>query len=121
MDSGEIKLGAFIADHAKISTGVFLSPGAVIGVNSNIDISGGKLKGTVPSFVWDIAMNIVDYEFQERHINYDIEKAIVVAERMMRRRGVSQNEIDRQLLREIYKLTKEEREKLEIGKSWLVS
>ena len=121
VDSGEMKLGAFVGDYTKIGTGVFLSPGTVIGVNSNIDVSGGKLKGNVPSFIWNIAVDMVDYELQEGSINYDIEKAIIVAERVMKRRGVSQNEIDRQLLRKIYKIAKEEREKLKIGKTWSVS
>jgi len=121
VDSGEIKMGSFIGDHTKIETGVSLSPGTVVGVSCDIDISQRLLRGFVPSFMRHAARSIIDYEMQEGDITFDIKTAIEKAQRMMGRREVKQTEADAELLKKIHEITADQRAKVEAIKPWSIS
>jgi len=102
VNSGEIKLGCFIADHTKLGIGTLINTGTVIGVCSNIFGSGIPPKN-IPSFVWGGASGFIEY---------GLEKALENSKTIMGRRKIVQSEEDRELLREIFARTKNDRELL---------
>ena len=76
VDSGEMFVGSIIGDHGKIGIDVALPTGAVIGFGSNVLVpSSPKF---VPCFAWVDGNGVSDY---------DVDKAVAVAVRMMQRRG----------------------------------
>ena len=73
VDTGSIKIGAFIGDHTKTGIGTLINTGSYIGIFSNI-WGGYLIDKFIPSFRWG----------KER---YYIDKALKTAERVMNRRG----------------------------------
>lgn len=98
-DTGEIKVGCFIADHTKTGIGTMINTGSVFGVACNIFGTGIPPK-FVPSFSWGEGKNFVEH---------DPEIAIKNAKKIMARRKIEQTEEDAELLRRIYNFTAEER------------
>jgi UDP-N-acetylglucosamine diphosphorylase/glucosamine-1-phosphate N-acetyltransferase len=86
--TGETFLGSFIGDHAKIGIGTRLTTGCVIGAGANVFGSAIPPK-FVPPFAWGDTP-----PFKE----YDAEKFIEVAVRVMARRGVALGEGGRRTL-----------------------
>lgn len=95
VDSGQIKLGCFLADHVKLGIGMHLSSGAVIGTGANL-FSVHSAPKTVPPFTWggDI--------FRE----YQLERMIGVAERVMGRRKLVLSSEQAETLREVFAMTR---------------
>lgn len=106
INSGEIKVGCFIADHAKLSIGTFLDTGTVVGVAANI-LEGSPLPKYVPSFSWGGGRELVEH---------DPEKAVISAKKIMARRKVEQSPAQATLLRQVYEMTAGEREKAGVDK-----
>ena len=77
LDSGILKLGCFLADHAKLGIGVHLNGGAVIGAGSNI-FGVHFAPKTIPPFTWGGEV------FHE----YRIDGMIEVARKVMSRRKI---------------------------------
>jgi len=101
VDTGEMKVGSFIGDHTKTGIGTLLNTGCVIGVATNI-FGGGLSPKFVPSFSWGGGKEFVENK---------LDKALEVAKIVMGRRGIKQTDADRDLLKKVYELTREERSK----------
>ncbi len=99
VDTCEIKVGSFIADHSKTGIGTLLDAGCIIGVACNI-FGGGVAPKYIPSFSWGGKDGFVENK---------LSKVTEVAQLMMTRREVKQTQIDRDLLEKVYKLTAKER------------
>ncbi len=101
VDTCELKVGSFIADHSKTGIGTLLDVGCVIGVACNV-FGGNIASKYIPSFSWGGKDG-----FTENRLN----KVIEVARIVMQRREVKQTQIDRDLLEKVYRLTAAERKK----------
>lgn len=101
VDSGRIKLGGIIADHVKASIGTLVYTGKKVGVASRVE---GLVMEDVPSFV----LYARTHGFPVWEIS--VEEAIKVAKRMMARRKIEFTAADEQLLRNVFELTRGERE-----------
>ncbi len=101
LDSGTIKLGGMIGDHAKGSIGSLLYTGKKVGVCSQIH---GVVQEDVPSFVlYAKTLGIPVWELGP-------DESIQVARRVMSRRKVEMTKADEDLLRKVFEVTKSERE-----------
>ncbi|MDO1511361.1 GlmU family protein [Maribacter confluentis] len=88
--------GLMMGDHSKTAINTMFNTGTVIGVNSNIYVPGFP-RNFVPSFSWGGASGFSSYQ---------PEKAFDVAKVMMARRGVEFNEIEADILRHVFEITK---------------
>jgi UDP-N-acetylglucosamine diphosphorylase/glucosamine-1-phosphate N-acetyltransferase len=95
IDSGQMKLGCFLADHVKLGIGVHLNGGAVIGTGSNIFGIHFAPK-TVPPFTWGGEV------FRE----YRIERMIQVARKVMSRRKIELVPDQENMLRDVFAQTR---------------
>jgi UDP-N-acetylglucosamine diphosphorylase/glucosamine-1-phosphate N-acetyltransferase len=96
-ETGRLFLGVIVADHAKIAINTKLNTGTVIGFSSNVLTSGFPPKFT-PSFTWTLEPEPVDF---------DLDKALLTAQRMMDRRNVEFTAETDELFRMIYRLCKQ--------------
>ena len=87
--------GLIMGDHSKCGINTMFNTGTVVGVNANI-FGPGFQRNFIPSFTWGGTSG---------HANYDLKKALEVAEIVCRRRNVQFDEIDRDLLTSVYNLT----------------
>lgn len=87
IDTGEIFVGACIADHSKTGINVSLSTGAMMGFSSNVFVSSTPPK-FIPSFAW-----LTDQDTA----TYDAEKGLAVAQRMMQRRKMEMSDAEKEL------------------------
>lgn len=99
IESGLQFVGLTMGDHSKCAIGTQFNTGTVVGVSSNIYGAGFPPK-YIPSFSWGGA---------EALTTYDLEKSIEVAERVMARRSITLTEIDKDLFKTVFNLTKKER------------
>ncbi|MBF25161.1 MAG: glucose-1-phosphate thymidylyltransferase [Flavobacteriales bacterium] len=97
IDSQQQFLGLFMGDHSKCAINTSFNTGTTVGVNCNI-FGSGFPRNYIPSFSWGGPQGIKNYEF---------EKAIEVAEKVMFRRSMKLSSKYLQILREIYNLTSE--------------
>ena len=93
--------GLFMGDHSKCGINTMFNTGTVVGVSANIFGAGFPDKH-VPSFSWGGADQMIEFK---------LDKAIEVAEKMMERRGILLSEIDLTILKYIYEQSKEYRTK----------
>ncbi|MCF8240232.1 MAG: hypothetical protein K9J16_02520 [Melioribacteraceae bacterium] len=96
IDSGLQFVGLTIGDHSKTAIGTQLNTGTVIGVSSNIFGSGFPPK-YIPPFSWGGSDGITDYDF---------EKSLEVAKRVMSRRNVELTDNYKKTFRKVFKLSK---------------
>jgi UDP-N-acetylglucosamine diphosphorylase/glucosamine-1-phosphate N-acetyltransferase len=82
-------MGLFMGDHSKCSINTMFNTATVVGVSANI-FSSGLPKNHIPSFAWG------------EHEKFKFEKALEVAESMMKRRGLSLTDSEIAILKEIY-------------------
>lgn len=92
-DSGQQFLGTVFGDHVKTGIGLMLSTGTIIGAGANIYGSHAPPKA-VPPFSWG---------GDEPYDDYDLEKFLVTAERVMERRHVKLSERSRRQLAESHR------------------
>jgi UDP-N-acetylglucosamine diphosphorylase/glucosamine-1-phosphate N-acetyltransferase len=102
VDSGEMFVGPTIGDHTKSGINTMLNSGAVVGFCCNV-FGSDYLPKFVPSFSWGGAGGLVEH---------DAAKAIDTARNAMARRGVDLGEDGEALLRQIYEITRRERQGL---------
>ena len=102
-DCGLAFCGLFMGDYSKAGISTMFNTGTVVGVNVNVFGSGFQPKH-IPSFSWGGKVD----GFSE----YRFEKALEVAKDTVTRRGLSFDQNQKHLLREIFSLTKAQRESI---------
>ncbi len=102
IETNLIKLGACIGDHCKTSIGCLIYSGVSIGTASHIH---GVVTKNVPSFT------IFLEGIGGRNIELNLESAILTYRRMCRRRNVEASAIEEKILRDVFALTRAERQK----------
>lgn len=95
VDSGQLKLGCFLADHVKLGIGMHLNGGAVIGTGANL-FGVHFAPKTVPSFTWGGEV------FRE----YQLDRMISVARKVMGRRKLTLTDDLEAVLREVFAMTR---------------
>jgi len=111
VDTGQIKVGCFIGDHAKTSIGTQIYAGRKIGVASHVH---GFVTEDVPSFtIWAKS-------FGAKPVELELESAIKTQERFFSRRGVKQTREDAELLKKLFEITAGEREEAGVVKERFV-
>ncbi len=84
-------LGAFIGDYVKTGIGSLINTGSVIGIGCNL--YGSKLHAKyVPSFTWGES---------GAYKKYEIDKFFVALERMMKRRGLVLEDVEKNFIKEL--------------------
>jgi UDP-N-acetylglucosamine diphosphorylase/glucosamine-1-phosphate N-acetyltransferase len=100
VDTGLLKVGCFLGDHAKTGIGTLLPTGCVVGAGSNF-FGGSMAPSYVPPFSWGT---------KDQLDVYDIERFLGTAELVMARRKVSFEDGNRSLLRRAWERTRSDRE-----------
>ncbi|MGC6470255.1 MAG: GlmU family protein [Flavobacteriales bacterium] len=95
-NSGLQFCGLIMGDHSKCSINTMFNTGTVIGVSSNI-FGSGFPRNFVPSFSWGGASG---------YTTFKPTKAYEVAEKMMQRRSVEFNSVEKNILDSVFELTK---------------
>ncbi len=102
LNSGQLKLGCFLADHVKLSIGLHLNGGTMIGTGSSI-FGVHVAPKTVPAFTWGGEV------FRE----YRIDGMIDVARRVMQRRKQVLSPEYEAMLRAVFQMTRSSRGQLD--------
>jgi len=102
INSGSQFVGLFMGDHSKSGINTMFNTGTVVGAMSNI-YGGGFPPKNIPSFAWGGSDGFVEH---------DLEKALETARIVMARRGVEMTAVYEKMIRNIFELTKGERESL---------
>lgn len=110
VETGEIFVGCFIADHVKTSIGTLIYGGRKVGVASHLH---GVVGRDVPSFT-HYAESLGAGAVELR-----IDSVVETAKRMMARRGLTLAPEEERLLRTLYELSREERERAGVSKGEL--
>ncbi len=87
--------GLMMGDHSKCGINTMFNTGTVVGVSANI-YGGGFPRNYIPSYSWGGSGGFTDYNLQ---------KAIDTAARVMSRRGLEPDENDKAIFKHIYDLT----------------
>ncbi len=87
--------GLIMGDHSKCAIDTQFNTGTVVGVNSNI-FGAGFQRNFIASFTWGGTAG---------HTNYNVQKAIDVAEIVYKRRNLVFDDVERELLTSVYNLT----------------
>ncbi|QHT67145.1 glucose-1-phosphate thymidylyltransferase [Rhodocytophaga rosea] len=95
VDTGLHFCGLMMGDHSKAGINTMFNTGTVVGVSANIFGADFPPK-YIPSFSWGGARGLEIYQ---------LEKALEVADRAMQRRNQNFQEVDRNILEYIFKLT----------------
>jgi UDP-N-acetylglucosamine diphosphorylase/glucosamine-1-phosphate N-acetyltransferase len=99
VDSGRMFVGLTAADHVKTGINATLDTGTVIGPSSNV--YGTSLPPKfVPAFTWGSPGQLT---------TYDVERALAVATTMMARRNVQLTPAYREVFRNVFSMTNNER------------
>ena len=103
VDSGELKVGSFIGDHTKTGIGTLLNTGTTVGVCCNILPHGELLPKFLPSFTCFLRNKFTP--------GMGLEEMLKTAQVVMARRDVEVTPEEVAMLKKVYELTEEEREK----------
>jgi len=87
--------GLVMGDHSKCGINTMFNTGTVVGVNANI-FGAGFQRNFIPSFTWGGTAG---------HSNYDVKKAIEVAEGVYKRRHKKFDAVEKDLLTSVYNIT----------------
>lgn len=77
VDTGLTKAGCLVGDHVRTGIGTLINTGTLIGAGATVS-GGGLVSGCIPPFSWGVAGEWTEY---------DIDRFIVTAGRVMARRG----------------------------------
>ncbi|MBN1184680.1 MAG: GlmU family protein [Bacteroidales bacterium] len=91
--------GLIMGDHSKCGINTMFNTGTVVGVSANIYGSGFP-RNFIPSYSWGGAGGMTVFT---------IDKAFEVAEKVMERRGISLDDIEKEILTEIFNRTEKYR------------
>jgi len=94
--TGQQFCGLIMGDHSKCGINTMFNTGTVVGVNANI-YGGGFPRNFIPSFSWGGSHGFKSYQ---------LDKALEVAEIVMKRRNVSLSKADHHILTAIFDATK---------------
>lgn len=100
VDTGLLKVGCFLGDHAKTGIGTLLDTGAIVGPFCNVLGGSGPTPRFVPAFSWGSA---------EGFVEYDLERAIATALTVLSRRDRTLGPTDRRLIEHVFSLTAPDR------------
>jgi len=92
--------GLIMGDHSKCGINTMFNTGTVVGVSANI-FGHGYQRNFVPSFSWGSSLTGFS--------TFDINKAIEVSEKIFERRKMIFDETEKNILRNIFELTREYR------------
>jgi UDP-N-acetylglucosamine diphosphorylase/glucosamine-1-phosphate N-acetyltransferase len=95
-DTGTQYCGLIMGDHSKCGINTMFNTGTVVGVSANI-YGGGFPSKFIPSYSWGGSDGFVDYE---------LNKAIELAEVVMKRRGIELSSMDEEILKHVFQSTK---------------
>ncbi len=87
--------GLIMGDHSKCGINTMFNTGTVVGVSANI-FGSGFPRNFVPSFSWGGAQGFKDYQ---------LKKAYETCQLVMERRGVELDEVEKNILKEVYEKT----------------
>ncbi len=90
--TGETFCGLIMGDHSKCGINTMFNTGTVVGVFANI-FGAGFPRNFVPSFAWGGKAGFSSFK---------IEKAFEIAERVMQRRGIVLDDIDKEILGNVF-------------------
>ncbi len=88
--------GLIMGDHSKSGINTMFNTGTVVGVSTNV-FGSGFPRTFVPSFNWGGAAGFTEY---------NLDKALATADRVMQRRGKSLDETEKDILSSVFELTK---------------
>ncbi len=91
--------GLIMGDHSKCGINTMFNTGTVVGISVNI-FGAGYLRNYVPSFSWGGPQGMSVYP---------LDKAIETAGRVLQRRNIELNEIDKKILEHIFIMTDKDR------------
>ena len=94
-NTGTQYCGLIMGDHSKCGINTMFNTGTVVGVSANI-FGGGFPQKFIPSYSWGGSEGFVDYE---------LEKAIELADVVMKRREVEFSQADKEILEYVFKST----------------
>ncbi|MGA0557563.1 putative sugar nucleotidyl transferase [Larkinella sp. VNQ87] len=97
-NTGRLFCGLMMGDYTKAGINTMFNTGTVVGVNVNVFGAGFQPKH-IPSFSWGGGA--------EGFTDYRLEKAIQVARETVSRRGVAFDEVAVNILRDVYRFSKE--------------
>ncbi|MCD6065668.1 MAG: glucose-phosphate thymidylyltransferase [Bacteroidetes bacterium] len=101
VDTGLQFCGLFMGDHSKCGINTMFNTGTVVGVNANIYGADFPIH-FIRSFSWGGAEEFVDYK---------LDKALEVAEKVMARRSIPFTKTEKDILSHVYDLAKQKRVK----------
>jgi UDP-N-acetylglucosamine diphosphorylase/glucosamine-1-phosphate N-acetyltransferase len=84
--------GLIMGDHSKCGINTMFNTGTVVGVSANI-FGAGFPRNYIPSFSWGGAAGFTEYK---------LEKALETAERVMIRRGIELDEVEKNILKWVF-------------------
>lgn len=87
--------GLIMGDHSKSGINTMFNTGTVVGVSTNV-FGSGFPRTFIPSFQWGGASGFVEYNKA---------KALATAERVMARRGIELDAVEKNILTSVYDLT----------------
>ncbi|MFH1320557.1 MAG: GlmU family protein [Bacteroidota bacterium] len=87
--------GMVMGDHSKCGINTMFNTGTIVGVNTNI-FGSGFHHNFIPSFSWGKPDGLMTYK---------LSRAIEVAEKVYERRGMEFNDVEKEILSEIFTLT----------------
>ena len=88
--------GLIMGDHSKCGINTMFNTGTVVGVGANI-FGSGFPRNFIPSFSWGGSSGFIIHK---------LEKFFSTAEKVMKRRSITFTDIDKQVLLEVYNMTK---------------
>lgn len=100
VDSGLQFCGLMMADHSKCGINTMFNTGTVVGVGSNI-FGGGFPPTHIPSFTWGGSEGLETYK---------LDKLFETAERVYARRNMHLTSGEKNILKEVFRLTENSRE-----------
>ena len=95
-DTGTQYCGLIMGDHSKCGINTMFNTGTVVGISANI-YGGGFPSKFIPSYSWGGSDGFVDYE---------LKRAIELAEVVMKRRGIELSSMDEEILKHVFQSTK---------------
>ena len=97
--TGQQFCGLIMGDHSKSGINTMFNTGTVVGVSANV-YGAGFPRNFIASFTWGGPQGTMEYR---------IDKALDTADRMMKRRGLEVDEIEKAILEQVYALSAEYR------------
>jgi UDP-N-acetylglucosamine diphosphorylase/glucosamine-1-phosphate N-acetyltransferase len=89
--------GLIMGDHSKCGINTMFNTGTVVGINVNL-FGAGYQRNFIPSFSWGGPSGMKSYH---------IDRAVSVAKKVFQRRGIEYSQVEEDILRDIFDLTKE--------------